>query len=109
MLRGAWYFVNQEDSVIMNQSSIERGLFVITQYKTIEECEKKGDNYSLEKICLPPPNNTSVKDDHPEYFKRKSANYSMLDENGIIRVEPGLMIKKGDVLVGKIVTKSSKE
>jgi DNA-directed RNA polymerase beta subunit len=43
---------NQEDSVILNGSAIDRGLFVITQYKTVEESEKKGDNYTTDTICL---------------------------------------------------------
>ena len=113
---------NQEDSVIFNGSSIDRGLFVITQYKTIEDCEKKGDNYSTQLICLPPNHNTSVKTGHPDYFKRKNANYSMLEtlhdakcahdncettcRRGVIK--KGMVINKGDVLVGKIIIKCSK-
>ena len=32
---------NQEDSVILNQSSIDRGLFTATSYHTLIETEKK--------------------------------------------------------------------
>lgn len=98
---------NQEDSIIFNQSAIERGLFVMTQYKTIDDCEKKRDSYSLETICKPPLENTSVKEDDPKYFKRKRANYSMLDENGVIK--RGMVVKKGIVIIGKVLTKSSKD
>lgn len=98
---------NQEDSVMFNKSAVDRGLFVITQYKNTEECEKKGDSYSTEVICMPPPaSDPGIKEGQPGYFKRKHANYSMLDENGIIR--KGMVVKKGDVLVGKIIIKCSK-
>jgi hypothetical protein len=91
----------------MNGSAIDRGLFVCTQYKTIEETEKKGNNYSTETICMPPLNSPSViKIGQEGYFKRKSANFSLLDKNGVVR--RGMIIKKGDVLVGKIVTKNTK-
>jgi len=97
---------NQEDSIIINQSAIDRGLFGITQYKTIEEIEKKCDNYSSESICIPPESTSNLNPGQPGYFRRKHANYSMLSENGIIR--KGMAIKKGDVLIGKIITKTNK-
>jgi len=112
---------NQEDSIILNKSAVERGMFILTQYKNIEETEKKGDSYSTEMICIPPMT-TNEKNDNPHSFKRKHANYSMLEteclpecteenchvscKKGIIKI--GMHVKKGDVLVGKIITKSSK-
>jgi DNA-directed RNA polymerase II subunit RPB2 len=115
---------NQEDSIIFNQSAIDRGLFVVTMYETIEESEKKGDNYSSECIRIPPVDNShEVKEGQPGYFKRKHANYSMLETEchesctpdqcdphcmkGAIKV--GMYIKKGTVLVGKVKTKVSKD
>lgn len=119
---------NQEDSVVINKSSIERGMFQLVQYKNIDESEKKGDSYSTESICVPPPSKTKrgsekLDEKDPEYFKRKYANYSMLEtkcthvectedechrscRKGVIKL--GMKIKKGDVLVGKIITKNSK-
>lgn len=91
----------------MNKGAIDRGLFVLTQYKTYEECEKKGDNYNVEQICLPPENSDpTIKDDSSAYFRRKNANYNLLDETGVIK--KGSKIKHGDVLVGKILVKSTK-
>lgn len=95
---------NQEDSIIINQSAIDRGLFSSTSYRTFCETEKKGSAYAFETICIPPPANTKQSD--PTFFRRKNGNYSMLDERGIIR--KGLYVQKGDVLVGKILTKTSK-
>lgn len=77
---------NQEDSVMFNQGAIERGLFSLTTYFTIECEEKKRDTYSKEIICLPPPSSST--------FSRKIANYSLLDENGIIRPRMGCFLKK---------------
>ena len=99
---------NQEDSVILNQSAIQRGLFDVTKLFTIEEIEKKCDNASQEIICVPPENsNSMVKPKDQNYFKRKFGNYSMLDENGIIR--KGMNVKKDDVIVGKVIIRTEKE
>lgn len=104
---------NQEDSVMMNKSSIERGLFCLTSYHTVECSEKKRDTYSVEKIQMPPMNSDpSIKEGQEGYFRRRiGANYALLDENGIVR--PRLnnrctMLKKGDVIVGKITINSTK-
>lgn len=97
---------NQEDSIVFNRASVDRGLFTSTLYETITEKEKKSENYVTEKICIPPENNETVKNTDSKYFKRKYANYSKLDSNGIIRVN--CLINKGDVLVGKIKIVSPK-
>ena len=66
---------NQEDSVIINHSAIQRGLFWATTYRTHCEEEKKQGTYNIEKIGCPPLDK-----------QRKDANYSLLDENGIVRI-----------------------
>jgi len=110
---------NQEDSLMLNLSSIQKGLFCLTSYHSIDCFEKKRDTYSFEEICLPPLSSESnVSENSPMYFKRKNANYSLLDENGIIRprerfengkwVGAATVVKKGDVLVGKVVVSGSK-
>jgi DNA-directed RNA polymerase II subunit RPB2 len=91
-----WYLVNQEDSIIVNRSSIERGLFVVTSYRTLSYLEKKKVSAgSCESICLPPLD-----------LRRKDNNYGLLDKNGIVK--KGVPVKKGDVIIGKILIKSSK-
>ena len=91
---------NQEDSVILNKSAVERGLFSATSYRTYTEQETKRGTYNYEKICIPPVN------------KRKSdSNYSLLDENGIVRKRinnENIYVKCGDVIVGKILVNSDK-
>ena len=88
---------NQEDSVIMNKSSIERGLFVVTSYRTLVEEEKKQGTYNYETICLPPVDK-----------RKRNANYSFLNKKGIIEKKGNVYVSKGDVIIGKILTKSNK-
>lgn len=98
---------NQEDSIIMNQSSIDRGMFRVTSYRTITDFEKKGDMYTYETIGVPPQSsNKNIQPGELGYFKRKTGNYSLLDERGIVR--QGINIKKGDIVIGKWLTKGSK-
>ena len=103
---------NQEDSLMVNKTSTQRGLFVLTSYHTIDCNERKRDTYSLEEVCLPPENSDpSVKEGHPKYFKRKNANYGLLDSNGIIKVRGkygSMKVKKGDVIIGKVVVTGNK-
>ena len=97
---------NQEDSVILNQGAIDRGMFSVTSYRTTSDEEKKGGMYTVETICIPPHSTIGIKQDQPGYFRRKNGNFSLLDEDGVVR--KGVNVKKGDFLIGKILTKSSK-
>lgn len=89
---------NQEDSVIINQSAIDRGLFNVSSYKTITEQESRTKANITESICVPPYSvgNKGEKG----YFKRKNANYSFLNDNGIVR--KGSHVSIGDIIIGKI-------
>jgi DNA-directed RNA polymerase beta subunit len=111
---------NQEDSCILNRSSVERGMFCLTSYYTIDTIEKKKDSNTMEEICMPPESTPHLKEGDPGYFlRKKEVNYSLLDENGIVRPRqfydpkkkifygPETVVKKGDVIVGKkLVTKN---
>lgn len=64
---------NQEDSLIINKSSLDRGLFSISVSRTYMVEEKKNGIGNEECICNPP------------FDKRKlHYNYEHLDENGIV-------------------------
>ena len=79
---------NQEDSIIINKSAIDKGLFRSYVYKTINTIEKKINNSSYEKICVPDVN------------IRHSANcYTKLDDDGLIKL--GTKVVTGDVIIGK--------
>lgn len=91
---------NQEDSLIINRSALERGLFAATTYRTHSDEESRQGTYNYCKICLPELKN-----------RRNDANYSFLDENGIVKLRGkhrSTYVQKGDVIIGKENIHSSK-
>lgn len=86
---------NQEDSVIFNQSAIDRGLFRSFSYRTMLVEERKKSTTHTESIELPPLD-----------LRVKSFNYSKLNAQGIIKV--GVFVGSGDVIVGRVQTKINK-
>jgi DNA-directed RNA polymerase II subunit RPB2 len=93
---------NQEDSVIINQSAIERGLFHATTYKTHTAEEKKDGSYQYYKLC-------AIDNEH----KTRGYDYSKLDETGIIRLRDpktgnATVVEKDTVIVGKLFIHSDK-
>lgn len=136
---------------MLNQGAVDRGLFHLTAYRTYCEMEKKRTASSFEEICMPPAHCVKGADgkplsqDHPDFFRRKNADYSLLDENGVIfpriplrrkcpnkkcntLVYPdklifcpdcgsegkekiggeSIRVKKGDVIIGKVVVTTQK-
>ncbi len=87
---------NQEDSVILNKSAVERGLFVSSVYKTLTCEEKKKSSHSFESICVPGYN-----------IRNKTYNYNKLDKDGVVR--KGVYVIKGDVILGKVQNKMYKD
>lgn len=80
---------NQEDSIIMNQSSIERGMFGAQSIKT-HVCEEKKQNSNVDlKICNP-------KIEH----RKRELNYNHIDDKGLAIV--GATVSCGDVIVGRV-------
>lgn len=86
---------NQEDSVIFNQHSIDRGVFRSHAYRCILIEEKKKNSNSVETIRLP-----------PETIRNRGYNYTKLDEQGIVRA--GVFVGAGDILVGKVCERTQK-
>lgn len=82
---------NVEDSVIINRSSVDRGLFRYSVYKSYHEEErvKYSDSARIE-----PPNKRTCKG-------LKDADYSKVGPRGF--VPPGTPVMPGDVLVCKTV------
>jgi DNA-directed RNA polymerase II subunit RPB2 len=83
---------NQEDSVIMNKASIERGLFGTMTYNT-HSAEEKRNGIVDDKIEIP-----------DDSIKIRDCNYGLLDEHGIVRLRSRVV--KGDVLIGKVTRKT---
>lgn len=80
---------NQEDSIILNKASLDRGLFSATTYKTIVEEEKKRCSTEFETIGL-----VEAK------YRNKNYNYSFVGESGIINTR-NVFLKKGTVIVSR--------
>lgn len=82
---------NQEDSVIMNQSAIDRGLFRSFLYRTYSDQEKMKYAGVNEQI---------VQVNRETVYRPKKDNYEMLDVDGL--VHPGTQVVGDDVLIGKV-------
>jgi DNA-directed RNA polymerase II subunit RPB2 len=95
---------NQEDSLIMNHSSVDRGFFRSAFYRCYVEAEDKvpapvagvavadiGAN--VERFEKPTPANCAG---------LKHGDYELLDDDGLIA--PGTTVTGNDILIGKTVT-----
>ena len=81
---------NQEDSVIMNQSSIDRGLFRSAFFRTYNSEQTVVAQLKQERFEKP---------DRRECSKYRSGNYEKLDVEGLI--PPGTKVRGDDIIIGK--------
>jgi DNA-directed RNA polymerase II subunit RPB2 len=81
---------NQEDSVIMSQSSIDRGLFRSLFYRTYTDSQKRVGMNVVEDFEKPTRSDT---------LRMKGGTYDKLDDDGI--VAPGVKISGEDIIIGK--------
>lgn len=84
---------NQEDSVILNKSAVERGLFRSTHYCVYNAYERTVGT-DREKIKNPQSSSDCV--------GMHQGDYSKLDADGV--VSPGMRVGTGDVIIGKTMT-----
>ena len=82
---------NQEDSILFNKGSIDRGLFLATIYHTEKDEDKK--LYGNEEVrCKPDKTKTK---------NMKFANYDKINSQGV--VPENTLIKDRDIIIGKIL------
>ncbi|KAK3674047.1 DNA-dependent RNA polymerase II [Recurvomyces mirabilis] len=81
---------NQEDSVIMNQSSIDRGLFRSLFFRAYFDLEEKVGMGTLQQFEKPTRADT---------LKMKMGTYDKLDDDGLI--QPGSRVSGEDIIIGK--------
>ena len=88
---GVYGGYNQEDSIIFNKSSLDRGLFSATLYHTEKDEDKKiqGDE---EIRC---------KADKTKTKGMKFANYNKLNSQGV--VPENTLLENRDIIIGKVV------
>jgi len=85
---------NQEDSVIMNQGAIDRGLFHSVFYRTYKDEEKKSQSSGTqvqEKFIVPDSQNT---------LGMKGNDYSHLNSHGF--ADENTKVNENDIIIGKI-------
>jgi len=83
---------NQEDSIMINRSALDRGLFRSEFYRTYKDEEKKNQaSGEEERFCRPSPATTR---------HMKLANYGKLGTDGI--VPENTYVSQDDVLIGKV-------
>jgi len=82
---------NQEDSILFNQGSVDRGLFQATIYHTEKDEDKKihGDE---EIRCKPDPSKTKG---------MKFGNYDKINSNGVI--PENTLIENRDIIIAKMI------
>ena len=83
---------NQEDSLIFNAASLERGMMRCSVKRTVRDEGSEGF-----KFCIPPA----------DCSRRKAGCYSKLHENGMAVV--GSTVSQGDVVIGKIREASGRD
>lgn len=84
---------NQEDSIMLNQSAIDRGFFRSVFYRTYEEVQGYGEEFKVP--------------EHGKTSGRKHGTYDKLDKDGIIC--PGTQVSGDDIIIGKVAKVSSFE
>lgn len=84
---------NQEDSVIINQGAIDRGLFNSTFYRTYKSEEEKNQLSGDEDIFCKP-------DDRRLLFS-KYGDYSKLENDGFVKKDTPVV--ENDMIIGKVM------
>lgn len=86
--------MNQEDSVIVNQSAIDRGLFTSVKLQTYRDEEKQNGGTDAERF----ENAAHI----PNVAGKREGNYDGIGADGLVSV--GTHVKANDILISKTVT-----
>jgi DNA-directed RNA polymerase beta subunit len=90
---GIYTGYNQEDSVILNQASVDRGLFRSTCYQTFKDIEKSEGTMDHDKFEKP---------DKDKTLGMQCANYQLLNpSDGLPDI--GVKVVDNDAIIGKVM------
>jgi DNA-directed RNA polymerase II subunit RPB2 len=95
---------NQEDSVIISQSAIDRGFFSSVFYRSYKDDEKKIQSSGQEEKFANPgqlDNLTGEKRFDITIGKKRESTYKNLDERGFVK--ENVYVYPGDIIIGKII------
>ena len=82
---------NQEDSLLINQGSIDRGMALVTVYHTEKDEDKQKINGDEEIRCKPDPSKTKG---------MKFGNYNKVNSKGVI--PENTLVENNDIIISKI-------
>ena len=82
---------NQEDSLLFNKASIDRGLFMTTIYHTEKDEDKQKINGDEEIRCKPDPTKTKC---------MKMGNYNKVNNKGVI--PENTIVENRDIIIAKV-------
>ncbi len=88
---------NQEDSIIINQAAIDRGMFRSTYYRSYKSEEVINPLSGMRSVICKPDIET---------IRASEDNLRKLDDDGIIR--PGEFVMNEEILAGKLLTQTIK-
>jgi DNA-directed RNA polymerase II subunit RPB2 len=83
---------NQEDSILMNKGSIDRGLFQATIFHTEKDEDKQNINGDEEIRCRPDPSKTKG---------MKMANYDKVNSKGVM--PENTLVENRDIIIAKVI------
>ncbi len=95
---------NQEDSVIVSQSAVDRGFFNSVFYRSYKDEEKKIQSSGQEEKFANPGQVDSLTGDRKfdiSIGKKRESSYKNLDERGFIK--DNVYVYPGDIIIGKII------
>ena len=91
---GCYSGYNQEDSILFNKDSIERGLFRTVKFRSYSNKEEILEETKQKEIFKIPEIDVTK--------NIKNGNYSKLNKNGLIKEE--VRVEDSDIIIGKVVT-----
>ena len=83
---------NQEDSLLINKGSVDRGMALTTVYHTEKDEDKQKINGDEEIRCKPDPNKTK---------SLKMGNYNKVNSKGVI--PENTLVENRDIIISKVV------